>query len=1076
MRWVAFIAVLAGAGRAQTSSGSIVGDVHDAEGSAIAAAVLTARNLDTGFSRSVRSSALGAYRMDDLQPGHYALSAQRDGFKTVAVSSVTVEVDQKTRYDFELAAGSDRDTITVIAEQTPLQTDEASQGFLIGSNVMQSLPTPDRNAIGLITLGPGAIPRQLGGFTHDIMNDLQASRGAVALNAPVNGARSTGNSYILDGAANTDRNTFSVAVLPLMDTIQEMRVQSALAPAEFAGQGGAVVDIATKSGGKTFHGSAFEFLQNEATDANGFFTVAGLPRGILRQNQYGASLSGPLAKSTYYLVSYEGFRNRSSTPTEHLVPDAAVRNGDFSGRATIFNPLSLTDAGTRLPFADNVIPAGMIDPVVRKYLQQYEPLPNNPSNPAGNYIDATPSETHSDDASFRVDHSWGQRNQVFFRYTINDDRSLLAGAFPQRPTSEDLRAQQAMIGHTFSGTSSSGAWVNENRMAFTRLRVFDLPLSAFGPNVLQQLGIGGFANDPSNFGLPAFTVTDFDTVQDSNTLPQLQRDNSWYASSSFSKTQGQHTWKAGVQFTRFSMAYEQSQYARGNFEFNGTFTQDPANPGSTGDAFADFLLGFASITQRQVGTAQAYLHSNSYAAYLQDDWRVTSRLNLTVGLRYEYAAPLADSNGQLLNLAYSSLPADPVLRPVASATQPDRMGFAPRIGLAYRLPHLFSRSHSQSRETVFRAGYGIYHAPEIAVETYDLVRNGVLNVLNEPNSLLPLLTLENGFPQGASSGLPSYFGVDEHAATPYVQQWTASLQQDLPGNVLFEVAYAGSKGTHLGLFRRFNTPAHTELGLNLPPRPGDLQSLRAFPDLGTLFQIQNIGNSSYHSLQIKAEKRLSKGLAFLASFVWAKSLDDADSIVPGQFESFGAQDEGNLRLERGLSFSDVRRRFSSGFVYSIPSPAMLRQVLRGWQLSGNLTFQDGTPLNPVYFATDFANSGTPNRPNVVPGQPVLLPASQRNADHFYNPAAFSDPTPFTFGNAGRDILPGPGNVVIDAGLHRRFAIREGQALELRAEVFNLLNHPNFGIPGPYPDFGPFFGKAFSAGPPRRMQFGARFDF
>ena len=419
-----------------------------------------------------------------------------------------------------------------------------------------------------------------------------------------------------------------------------------------------------------------------------------------------------------------------------------------------------------------------------------------------------------------------------------------------------------------------------------------------------------------------------------------------------------------------------------------------------------------------------------------------------------------------MNLDYSTLPAAPVLKPVDSGTNPRYADFAPRLGLAARLP----------RDTVFRAGYGIYFSPEQAIESYNLLRNGVTNQFNQPGGLAPVLTLENGFPQTSSTGFPSYYGVDQNAPMPYVQQWSASLQHELPGATLFEIAYVGTKGTDLGIFRRFNTPAHVEIGENLPPRPGDLQSLRTFPELGTLFQDQHIGNSIYHSLQIKAEKRLTHRLSFIASFVWAKSIDDADGIVPGAFEGFGAQDERNLRLERGLSFFDVRRRLAGGWVYSIPAAQVWRPALSNWQLSGNLTFQDGTPLNPVYYATDFANSGTPNRPNVVSGQNVNLPSGQRNADQFFDVKAFSDPAPFTFGNAGRDILPGPGNAVVDAALHRQFVVTEGKTIEFRAETFNLLNHPNIGIPGPYPDFGPFFGKAFSAGNPRRMQFALRFDF
>jgi hypothetical protein len=353
----------------------------------------------------------------------------------------------------------------------------------------------------------------------------------------------------------------------------------------------------------------------------------------------------------------------------------------------------------------------------------------------------------------------------------------------------------------------------------------------------------------------------------------------------------------------------------------------------------------------------------------------------------------------------------------------------------------------------------------------------VQNQINETNgSALPVLTTKDGFPTTATTGFPSYFGLDRNAATPYVQQWNAGFQRELPAHILFEASYVGSKGTHLGLFRRFNTPLHTEIGEDLNPRPGDLQSLRTFPELGTLFQIQHIGNSSYHSLQLKAEKRFRGSLTFLASFVWSKSIDQADSINVGFYDSAGAQNENNLQLEKGLSFSNVPRRFSAGFVYDIPSAPLLRPLLSHWQLSGLLTFQDGTPLNPFYLGTDIANSGTPNRPNIVYGQSISLPSSERTVNHWFNTAAFSTPAPYTFGNAGRNIIPGPGNEVIDVAMDRRFPITERSSFELRVECFNVLNHPNYGIPAPYPDFGPLFGQILSTGNPRRFQFGIRFDF
>jgi hypothetical protein len=339
-----------------------------------------------------------------------------------------------------------------------------------------------------------------------------------------------------------------------------------------------------------------------------------------------------------------------------------------------------------------------------------------------------------------------------------------------------------------------------------------------------------------------------------------------------------------------------------------------------------------------------------------------------------------------------------------------------------------------------------------------------------------VLTIRDGFPQTASTGFPSYFGLDPDARTPYMQQWSAVVARELRGGVVAEASYIGTKGTRLGRFRTLNTPLHVVTGAKLNPRPGNQQELRPFPSIGRIYQRQHISNSIYHALELKAEKRFVNRLSFLASFVWSKSIDDSDSSIPGQFLSFGAQDERDLKLERGLSAFHVGRRLSGGFAYKLPRPRGPSFILGGWQMTGLVTVQDGTPLNPVYFAFDPANTGTPNRPNVVAGQSLRLPRSQRSVDRFFNTAAFSTPEPFTFGNAGRNILPGPGNVVIDLALHKKFMIGEGRALEFRAESFNIVNHPNWGIPGPGPDVGPFFGRIFATGDPRRVQLGVKFEF
>jgi outer membrane receptor protein involved in Fe transport len=1065
MKGILVFLALAMPALAQVGIATLTGTVLDPSSGAVPGAKITIVNSATGFTRDTVTSPRGDYWFDSLQPGPYRLEAQKAGFAKYQARNVTLQIDQAARLDIRLildAAGGER--ITVSGVLSPLQTEEASVGYRMDQSRISDLPLASRNVISLVTLGPGAIPRQLGGFVHDVNNDVQeGSRGSVALNPPINGSRSTMNAFLLDGTYNTDRNTFALAVYPPMEAVREFHIQSSLAGAEFPQAGGGAIDVLTKSGAKMLHASAFEYFRNEASDARNYFDDPALPRPIFRQNEFGASLGGPVPgwKNTFFYGAYEGHRQRSGTSAAAIVPDAATREGDFSGENAIYDPLA-----SRTPFPGNRIPAGRIDPIATSFLARYEPLPNS-AGAAGNYLDATPNTSNTDSASGRIDHQFGRRGTLTGRYTFNGEGNRVAGSFPLLPFAEQVRAQQVALVYSAAGAT----WLDETRAAFTRLRLYDVPETAFRDNVARELGLANPPADPFSFGLPYFNATDYSMVTDSPTLPQVQRDNLWQVSNSFSLLHGRHALKFGGDWIHFQLNYLQSNLTRGEYTYTGVFTSADGSGTGSGDPFADFLLGYPQLTTRTSGSGQGYLRQNVYAGFAQDTWRVAPRLTVTLGGRYEYAAPYTEARDRLLNLDYSTLPAPPRLVPVHTATRPDRNNFAPRAGIAWQLPRLFGGA------TVLRAGYGIYFSPEIAVETYDLILNGLLNEFNETQGdRTPVLTTRDGFPKTSASGFPSYFGLDPDAQTPYVQQWNAALQREVPGRVILELAYVGSKGTKLGRYRQFNTPAHVETGEDLPPRPGDLQALRTFPSLGKIIQRQHIANSSYQSLQVKAGKNLSARFSLLASFVWSKSIDDADGVIPGLFDSVGAQDERNLRLERGLSFFNAGRRVSAGYVLRLPSARLAGPLLRAWSMSGTVTLQDGTPLNPFYFALDFANSGTPNRPNVVPGQSVSLPRSLRSAEQFFNTGAFAAPAPYTFGNAGRDTIPGPGNNIFDIALHRQFQIREGHTVEFRAESFNVFNHPNWGIPGPNPDFGPFFGKIFTSGDPRRMQFALRYDF
>jgi outer membrane receptor protein involved in Fe transport len=1045
---------------AQVASASILGTVMDESSAAAPAVSVSAREESTGFTRTTVTNSEGAYAIEALLPGSYTVTAVKPGFRATTSEHIQLTVNQKALLDLKLYVGESRESITATGTVSPVQTNEASIGYLFDSQTADELPLDTRNIVALVTLGPGAIPRQLGGFTHDIINDVQqGSRGSVAFNPPINGSRSTMNAFELDGAYDTDRNTFAIAVYPPMESVEELRVETSAVSAEFPQAGGGSIDVVTRSGTRQFHGSAFEYLQNEAPDARNYFDDPTMAAPIVRQNQFGGSLGGPVPiANTFFFATYEGLRSKIGSPVQSLVPPAALRTGDYTGQATITDPLN---GGA--PFPGNVIPSSRIDPIASKFLSTYEPLPNLNNGDGNNYVDETPNTDRNDAFSTRIDHQFRNRSQFTARYTYNWERNIIAGSFPLRPTEENVRAQQAALGYTYAGAT----WLNEARLSFTRLSMYDTPQSAFQTNVIQQLGVEGLTSDPANYGLPYFQLTDYSLVTDDPTLPQVQRDNLWNASDSVSWVRGAHTLKAGVDWIHFQLNYLQSELARGSYTYTGAYT---------GEALADFLLGYPQDTSRDEGNTQAYLRQNSFAGFVQDNWRVSRRLTLTLGLRYEYVTPYTETRGDLLNLVYASgpNPPPPQLESVSQAVSPDTRNFSPRLGLAWRLPQLpFSKG-----ETVFRAGYGIYYSPEIAAEIYDLLLNGILVQNNiTSGSLPPILTTRNGFPQTASTGFPTYFGIDPHAPTPYVQQWNAGFQHDFGGHILGEVSYVGSKGTHLGRFRQFNTPLQTETGADLSPRPGDLQSLRTWPSLGEIIQRQHIANSSYNALQTKAEKRLTGRVSLLASFVWSKSIDDADGVLPGTYYSVGAQDENNLRLERALSSFNVGRRISGGYVVGLPAVQAFGPVLRNWQLTGTVTLQDGMPLDIFYYAFDPANTGLPNRPNIVPGVSLTLPRSQRTTNEFFNTAAFTAPAPYTFGDAGRNIVNGPGNNIFDMALTRRFRIHERGALQFRAEVFNIFNHPNWGVPGGYADFGaPLFGGILGVGDPRRLQFAIRYDF
>jgi hypothetical protein len=619
-------------------------------------------------------------------------------------------------------------------------------------------------------------------------------------------------------------------------------------------------------------------------------------------------------------------------------------------------------------------------------LTQYQPLPNLNNGDGNNFVDETPDTNRNDAFSTRIDHQFRDRSQLSARYTYNGEQNIIAGSFPLRPTDERVRAQQAALSYTYSGAS----WLNETRFSFTRMSMYDTPESAFQSNVIQQLGVEGLTANPANYGLPYFQLADYSLVTDDPTLPQVQRDNLWNLSDSVSWTRAAHTIKTGVDWIHFQLNYQQNELARGSYTYTGAFTSADGTPGPTGDAMADFLLGFPQDTSRNEGNTQAYLRQNSFGGFVQDDWRVSPRLTLNLGLRYEYVTPYTETRGDLLNLVYGAGPSPPPpqLERVSQAVSPDTRNFAPRVGLAWRLPQLpFSKG-----ETVFRAGYGIYYSPEIAVEVYDLVLNGILVQNNiTDGSQAPILTTRNGFPQTASTGLPTYFGIDPHAPTPYMQQWNAGFQHEFAGHILGEVSYVGSKGTHLGRFRQFNTPLQTETGADLCAAAGRFAIAAHVAHAGgnhpaaahRQFVVQRAAGESR-----EAPDRARIAAGELCVVEIHRRRRHRDSGLLRQFGRAGrkqpAAGAGSIVVQRGAAHQRRICGRSAG-------RARLRAGAAQLAVDRNdVTLQDGMPLNIFYYAFDPANTGLPNRPNIVPGSQLDVAARPAHAtNEFFNTAAFT---------------------------------------------------------------------------------------
>jgi hypothetical protein len=1064
---------------AQTHRASVRGTIYDPNDAVIPGASVTIVNVATNESRSTRSNDEGGYAISSLAPGTYRLEVESSGFAKHEVTNIDVQVNQELRFDTHLQVKAVQDSPGDLYAFTPLIDQEsASLSTVIENRQIVGLPLDGRNFYELTLLVPGAAPAAPG--------SAGSARGDFAFS--VNGAREDGNNFLLDGVYNVDPKLNTFGVRPPVDAIREFEMLTSSYDAAFGRNPGAQVNVVLKSGSNTLHGSLFEFHRNGALDARNFFAPGGEGKPKYIRNQFGGSIGGVLKRDrTFWFADYEGTRSREGITRVTNVPTLLERQGDFSQSRDIFggpvfvrNPFLPVDPMTGRPFPcdatgqsgcfpGNRVPQAFQHSIGRSLAALY-PSPNR--NVAfQNFVSSPTQRDRNDSFDVRLDHRLMEGGDLTFRYSFGD-RDLFepftGSSFSLVPGFGDTvkrRSQNVMVALTNVLTPNL---VNESRVALSRVAS---SVTQEASRLNSSLGLPVISPNPRDAGLSFITVTGFSALGDEGNNPQNSVTNVYQILDTATYVRGSHLMKFGGDL-RFSQ-----QNAFRDVESRGRLQFSPFGQIS-GNALADLLLGFPLLTSVARVDNPQHLRTQSYNLFVNDSFRVRPRLTLNLGVRYEYNTPPVDAQDRanVYDVATRSLVRVGTNGIPRSGVDPDRNNFAPRVGLAWTI--------GKDEKTVVRAGYGVYYDQSPLAPGEALYFNSPYFDNNIFFSLPGLpLTLSNPFPAFFPFPLPdSALAIQRDLRTAYMQHWNANVQRQLGRNAVLEIAYVGSKGTKLLTARDINQPQPSVLPPGLPfvPRPDP-----RFDDIDLL---ESRANSNYHSLQARFQQRLSRGLATLVSYTFAKSIDNASNFFSSAGDPNFPQNSYDVQAERGRSNFDVRHRLSASYSYDLPfgkgkrylaNGGWATKLLSGWQSFGIVTLQSGRPFT-VALLSDIDNSGTGrsilgfganDRPNVV-GDPNL---SQRTTDRWFNTAAFAFPAPGTFGSAGRNILDGPGYQNVSASLVKNTQLSEQVNLQFRAEAFNLFNHPNFNLPDNFLG-SPTFGRVSSARDPRHLQFGLKLLF
>ena len=1069
--------------RPQGATGSITGIVNDASGARIPGAAVEAVNLDTGVQITAESNVSGEYTLPLLQPGPYSLSVEAVGFQRLSRPQVVVELGRVARLDLTLQVGEVTETIEVTGSAPLLESETSTVGQFIENKTVTDMPLNGRRA--------GELAALMG-------NAVTISKGVIRPRIAVAGGRGDQQQWMIDGvnSSNIALEIPQALFNPPVEAVQEMRVQQNGYSAEFGNSSGGVMTISTKSGTNQLHGTLYEYLRNDKLDARNFFAADKAP---LRWNVFGFAVGGRIVKNkTFFFANNEWQKQRIGVTNNITVPTALQRRGDFSettnnagALTTIYDPFS--SGAERRPYRNNVIPESQIDPVGLN-LASFYPLPNKPAaNQAGanNFVGNRTDALNLSTLTTKFDHLFSEKDRFTFRFILHDFPTNNTPVFDQ-PAADPfgLETDRRAFSFLFNETHSfSPVLINDLRWNWQPRRFQRLPLGLDG-GWPQQLGLAGVNGSP----FPRVGASGFVAMGNNNQQRIQKPIRDTHIVDSLSWFKGGHTVKFGGEMRLSRNQDDLKRWISGNLDFRPQGT-GLAGTGNTGNSIASMLAGYVHR-----GRVQEFdildRRSQYYGGFVQDDWKVLSNLTLNLGVRWESHLPRTDANDRQNGFDLDAI--NPVCDCPGVITFAGRDGqgrtvyggdynnWSPRVGLAWQ--------PFGDRKTVIRTGYGVFYGPPLPGSNNMAAGFGVDgDFLTPDNGVTAPFLLREGFPSPTRPELGPGFGavpigespvfspqfIDQDRRLGYSQMWNLSIQHSIGFDTVVEISYLGNVGHKL--------PVSGSLNVNqLRPEDfgaGNRQHLRPFPQFNAVQSVARMwGNSSYHGMNIKVEKRFSGGLNFLANYTYAKFIDD----VPAQFEAGEAdvaiQNLYDRAAERGLSGNDVRNRLVWSSVYEIPlgkgravlQHGPLAMILGGWNFGTIITLQQGSPM-ALTTQVNRINGFTPGPQRVDVIRDPDLPNSERTVERWFDTDAVSEPGLYRFGNSSRDIAQSPGIVNFDVSLLKNHHWGERYNVQFRFEAFNFFNAPQFNEPGRALG-APNFGVISSASNQRSLQLGLKFQF